>query len=148
MTREEWESMTPAERDAVVVERGMGWTNKAKAPGLYWSPEKHRTQMVPNSPFHDTRTKIGITEDAVGDGFVFAPTRDISAAMEVAEHVAQSMNNTTEVRTYSIYPRSGDTSVHHCTIIDMFNDSNCGQACDMESLPEAICLASLRAKEQ
>lgn len=78
------------ELDAFVAEEIMGWrhisTNKI---GLYWDKEKRRSRMIFGSVIHKRRVMMDLGADRLGDEFVFAPSRDMAAALDVVEKMRE-----------------------------------------------------------
>lgn len=84
MTRQE-----KAELSAWLAENVMGWKVQGRTTGLLWAADLNRTQMVWGSDMHAARQKLGIHEDAIGDGFVWAPLDDLNQAVMLLDKLAE-----------------------------------------------------------
>ena len=120
------------ELDALVAEKVMGLVpmKGAGMVGGFWDSTKKRTQMVKDSPLHEARKKLGITDDEPGDGFTLAYSMDIRSAWAVVEKLRE--------RGY-ILTLSGHRAAPWRA---QFNDLP--DAC-AENPAEAICKAALAA---
>lgn len=116
------------ELDTQVAVEVMGW--KSKSRGLFWDPEQRRTQMIWDSEIHKARKRLGISDDAVGDGFVFSPSTDMAAAGEVLEH-------TKLLETNRLWKKSGVWKVGSTYKYEDYLVASAATA------PLVICLAAL-----
>lgn len=136
------EEMADSEIDALVAEKVMGWIPKTSGrnSGLFWSPEKGRTQVIFGSGFHASRKRIGISEDLVGDGFVFSPSTSISDAWLVVEKLEKDgmvVEIDSRKAGWAVNFWKQKTMGFNLTMNTMIH----------KSAPRAICLAALKALE-
>lgn len=133
------ETITDYELNCQVAEQVMGWKTKyfdrPELQGTYWVVD--RTRMVLDSPVHRARLKLGIKEDKPGDGFVFAPTIDPVAWMEVVERMR-------ELGHYAFFDNAMSEG-KHWSVLFLTGGHSAYPSTQNVSLGRAICEAALKA---
>ena len=124
------------ELDALIAEKVMGWSSQAD--GLYWDAGNHRTRLVLGSIIAKKRDEMGL-ENA--QGFVFAPSTNITDAWEVVERLVSTPGPNGDHHSVQV-DYSGDAVV----VIDENEDWQVSAIAD--TAPLAICLAALKAVSQ
>ena len=118
------------------------WKRMGNGSGIYWAPEKNRTQMLCGSEIHSVRKTLDIEPDEPGDGFCVDFGGNLADAWQVVEamgklqppgHAGPAMLH----RLRQCAP--GGWEAQFCSDFGLVP----GPAC--ASPAEALCLAAVRA---
>lgn len=127
---------------AKVAEGIMGWQLKGKrGSGMYWAPDKHRTQMLYGSELHLTRREMDIEHDKPGDGFCVWFDGNMSDAWQVVERMRniQPVGHVGPAFLHGLRSCAPNWEATFCTDFGLITGPQCLSAA------EAICFAAVRA---